>query len=118
MPLKFINQNETCDTRKFFPHLPNLKQEKQDFKEIFEEFVDHFPPHLRWVSFYQNGMNMAEVLMSVELEEIPSLNLSIKPVERNDAIPAEISPVMKKFRQVYDFFKNNLVAYTFSSFVT
>lgn len=100
IPLKFLPQNSTNESKKMFSIPINAVQEKQKFSQIFENFIQNSPPHLRWVNFYRNGYNMAEVLMSVEMVEVnaPVLNVPMRSLERNENIPAEISPTMKKFR--------------------
>lgn len=76
----------------------NLMPEKVDIRKVFHQFVNHFPPHLRWISFHKDGLLTAEVLMSAELIHLSVPTLTVKEVEKNEPIPIEIRPDMRKFR--------------------
>lgn len=83
--------------------IANLLSEKFDFRKLLHQFVHHFPPHLRWINFHKDGASTAEVLMSAELLQLPAPNLTVKEVDKNDSIPMEILPDMRKFRMEVTF---------------
>lgn len=82
----------------------SLLPEKPDIRKVFHQFVNHFPPHLRWVSFFKAGSMTAEVLMSAELIRLQVPTLTIKEVEMNEPLPPEIRPDLRKFRLEATFF--------------
>lgn len=81
----------------------SLLPEKFDVRKLFHQFANHFPPHLRWISFYNAGSLAAEVLMSAEFVQLQSPTLIARNLETNEQIPEEIRPEMKKFRMEVTF---------------
>lgn len=71
--------------------------DKVDIRKVLHQFVNQFPPRLRWKTFYKDGLSTAEVLMSAELLPLSSPTLTMA-VEKNEPIPKEIRPDMKKFK--------------------
>lgn len=88
--------NREMTTQSLFP-------EKLDIRKVFHQFVNHFPPHLRWISFYKDGSLAADVLISAEFVQLQAPILTVREVEKNDPIPAEIRPEMRKFRMEATF---------------
>jgi hypothetical protein len=85
-------------------HVPsNQLPEKFDTRKVFYEFVNNFPPNLRWITFNKDGLMTAEVLLSAEFVHLSAPSLKVKDVEKNDLIPPEISPSMRKFRMEVTF---------------
>lgn len=81
------------------PILPaSLLPEKVDIRKVLHHFINHSPPHLRWINFHANGSSTAEVLMSAELIQQHVPVLTVQKSTRNEPIPPEIKPDMKKFR--------------------
>lgn len=72
--------------------------DKVDIRKIFSQFTNQFPPRLRWITFHKDGSMSAEVLMSAELLQLSSPTLTIKELKKNEPIPKEIEPNMKKYR--------------------
>lgn len=95
VPMKSLSEPETQVTQ-IFP--TNLLTEKVDHRKVFYQFINHFPPHLRWISLFKDGLLAAEVLMSAEFVQLTAPILTTKEVERNDPIPFPITPNMMKFR--------------------
>lgn len=85
------------------PIKQKLLPDKFDIRRVFHQFVNQFPPHLRWINFYKEGSLAAEVLMSAEFIQLQVPSLTLREVEKNDPIPAEIRPEMKKFRMEATF---------------
>lgn len=77
--------------------------EKLDIRKVFHQLINHFPPHLRWTSFYKDGLLAADVLMSAEFIELQAPNLTVREIKVNDPIPVEIRPEMRKFRMEATF---------------
>lgn len=78
---------------------PHLKiPEKIDIKKISQEFSSKFPPLLKWQNFHKNGVLTAEVLMSAEFIQIAAPLIDIIVKEKNESIPIEISPTMRKYK--------------------
>ena len=89
----------SIDTTKLPAFRPHLKiPEKVDIKKILQEFSSKFPPHLRWLNFHKNGVLAAEVLMSAEFIQIAAPLIDVIVKEKNDSIPIEISPTMRKYK--------------------
>lgn len=101
VPIKNNNEKFFEDT-KFLPKI--LLPEKIDIRKIFHKFIKQFPPHLRWLSFHREGSLVAEVLLSAEFIPLPCPILSLKAVEKNEPLPFEIKPNLKKFRIEVTFY--------------
>lgn len=94
-PLK-INDDPPTASKTILP--TNFLPDKLDIRKVFYQFVNHFPPYLRWMNFYRDGDVTAEVLLSAEFVRLSAPTLTIKQVEVNEPIPPEIRPNMRKFR--------------------
>lgn len=76
----------------------NILPEKFDIRKVLNQFINNFPPKLRWMRFYKQGLMTAEVLMSAEFVQLQMPILTVKEVEKNDPLPMVISPDIRKFR--------------------
>lgn len=100
VPLKPIDEPKPSN-KQILPL--NLLPEKIDIRKVFHQFVNNFPPHLRWISFHNDGLLTADVLMSSEFVNLSVPTLTVKEVEKNEPIPKEICPDMRKFRMEITF---------------
>lgn len=66
-------------------------------RKIYNDFINQFPPYLRWIKFTKNASLTAEVLLSAELIKLSVPTITIKEREKNDQIPPEIYPEIRKF---------------------
>lgn len=100
MPLKFITETNKIPSGKnvALSIVNNRIADKIDIRTIFDQFVHQFPPPLRWIKFFKDGKLTAEVLMSAEFVQLPVPTLNVRVMEKNEQIPVEIRPDMKKFR--------------------
>lgn len=95
VPVKPIDEPKPTTTQIFSS---NLLHEAVDIRKVFHQFLNHFPPHLSWTTFHQDGLLAAEVLMSAELIYLSVPTITMNQAEKNDPIPPEIRPDMRKFR--------------------
>lgn len=99
-PLKALVENPLkalADKNPLKAHDENGQEDNINIRKLFNDVICQFPPQLRWISFYFNGNLTAEVLMSVELVPLQAPTISIMPRTKNEAIPQEISPNIRKF---------------------
>lgn len=87
------------------PKLPNKRltsragQELEiSIRELFHQFVHRFPPNLRWRAMHKSGLLAAEVLLSAEYIQLSAPNLTLKLTDKNEPLPPQIKPDLKKFR--------------------
>ncbi|KAG5679282.1 hypothetical protein PVAND_008861 [Polypedilum vanderplanki] len=73
------------------------KKYQGDIRKLFNHLITQSPPQLRWITFHQNGMNVAEVLMSAEFIQLTTPTITIQERDLNDSIPIEIRPNIRKF---------------------
>lgn len=94
--IKHFNDENINTTREIFP--TSFLGEKTDFRKLFHQLINQTPPQLCWKSFHKNGCMTAEVLLSAEFISLSVPTITIAKRDKNDEIPATISPHIRKFR--------------------
>lgn len=89
------NENDVKSSENMVQKL--LQRNNMDVRKIFNDFTNQFPPFLKWRKFTKNANLTAEALLSAELIPLPAPTITIKEREKNDAIPIEINPEIRKF---------------------
>lgn len=92
--IKSVENEVKTQSSNIVTQLLNMEGE---IRKVYNDFINQFPPYLRWIRFTKNASLTAEVLLSAELIKLSVPTITIKEREKNDPIPLEIYPEIRKF---------------------